>query len=60
LSKKWGPLQAINVQTMRNDFKFAYDWPSLLATAEKKYEEFIVILRERAPEDARLEDLRKE
>ena len=54
------PALAINIQTMRNDFKFAYDWPSLLATAEKKYEEFIVILRERAPEDARLRDLKGE
>ena len=50
----------LQIETMAKDFKFAYDWPSLLATAEKKYEEFILILRERAPEDARLKDLKGE
>ena len=36
------------------------DWRTLLAEAEKQYEEFMQILREHAPQDDRLKKLKGE
>ena len=48
-------LQMIDTKKANN--LFYLDWETLLVQAERQYEEFIEILRERAPEDARLKEL---
>jgi hypothetical protein len=45
------------IETKKADNLFYLDWETLLVQAERQYEEFIEILRERAPEDARLREL---
>ncbi|MCL4394345.1 MAG: ATP-binding protein [Chloroflexi bacterium] len=45
------------IDTKKTNNLFYLDWETLLVQAERQYEEFIEILRERAPEDARLKEL---
>jgi hypothetical protein len=47
------------VTSMARDDMFYKDWHTLLAEAEKQYEEFMQILREHAPQDDRLKKLYK-
>jgi signal transduction histidine kinase len=48
------------VASKARDGMYYLDWYTLLAEAEKQYEEFMQILREHAPEDTRLQKLRGE
>lgn len=45
------------IESKKADNLFYLDWETLLVQAERQHEEFIEILRERAPEDARLKEL---
>jgi signal transduction histidine kinase len=52
-------IAAMVVSKAREDMYYK-DWRTLLAEAEKQYEEFVQILREHAPEDDRLKKLKGE
>jgi len=45
------------IESKKANNLYYLDWGTLLVQAERQYEEFIEILRERAPEDARLKEL---
>lgn len=52
------PAIAAMVKSKEREEMFYMDWHTLLAEAEKQYEEFMDILREHAPEDQRLQVLK--
>lgn len=45
------------IEKLRNDDVQAFSWPSLLAEARRRLQDFLVLLMERAPDDPRLRDL---